>query len=95
MITKRNNFWLVKFGLPAACTLAVVLFLLSWSMRTHAQNNSEEHTPVHVTTDWSTRHMVYSAPSSQAQARRLQAEPRYVQQWRRQNAAVPQAHSAQ
>jgi hypothetical protein len=86
---------LVRFILAPACTLAVVLFLLFWSMRTHAQNNAQAHLPVHQTTDWSTRHMVYSAPSSSAQAQRLQAEQRYLQQWARRNSPAPQVPGAQ
>jgi hypothetical protein len=38
--------------------------------------------------------MVYSAPSSMAEAWRLQAEPRYLHQWTRRNLAPPQAQSA-
>jgi hypothetical protein len=43
-----------------------------------------------MTTDWSNRHMIYSAPSSMAQAWRLEAETRYVHQWTRRNAAALQ-----
>jgi hypothetical protein len=93
MNTKRNGKWLVRAGLAATGTLAIVVLLLSWGMRTHAQN-TQGHIPVHMTTDWSTRHMVYSAPSSTAQAWRLQAEPRYLHQLTRRNAAAPQAHGA-
>ena len=38
---------------------------------------------VHVTTDWSHRHMIFSAPKSLRQAFNLSANPRYVQQWNR------------
>ena len=93
MRTKRNSRWLVRSGLAAASILAVVLFV-SWGMRTHAQNNSQGHIPVHMTTDWSTRHMVYSAPSSTAQVQKLQAEPRYLHQWTMRHAAPPQAGGA-
>jgi len=58
--------------------------------RTRAQGNAQVHTPVHMTTDWSNRHMIYSAPSSMAQAWRLEAETRYVHQWTRRNAAALQ-----
>jgi hypothetical protein len=47
-----------------------------------------------MTTDWSNRHMVYSAPSSVADAWRLQAEPRYLHQWTRRNLKPAQAQSA-
>jgi hypothetical protein len=90
MNAKRNRRWLIRLGLASACTLAVALFLLTWGKRAHAQG----HTPVHMTTDWSNRHMVYSAPSSFEQAWRLQAEPRYLNQWTRRNAASSQAQGA-
>jgi hypothetical protein len=94
MNMKQNSRWVGELCLAAACILAAVLLLVSWSVRTYAQNNSQGHTPVHMTTDWSNRHMVYSAPSSMAQAWRLQAESRYLNQWTRRNAAPPQAQGA-
>lgn len=66
-------------------TIVVALVV---ARRTRAQGNAAGHAPVHMTVDWSNRHMIYSAPSSMAQAWRLQAEPRYVHQWTRRN-AVP------
>ena len=95
MKTIPSGTWIVRYGLIRACTLTVVLCLLSWSMRTHAQNAAQAHIPVHRTSDWSTRHMVYSAPSSPSLARKLEAEPRHMQQWTRRNTAVPQVQSAQ
>jgi hypothetical protein len=91
MNAKRNRKWLIRLGLASGCTLAVALFLLAWGKRTHAQG----HTPVHMTTDWSNRHLVYSAPSSMEQAWRLRAEPRYFHQWTRRNAVSSQAQGAQ
>ena len=91
MNRKWNRQWVVRWGLILGCTLAVAVFLLSWSKKTHAQG----HTPMHMTTDWSNRHMVYSAPSSLGQALRLQAEPRYLHQWTRRNAVPPHAQAAQ
>ena len=91
MTTKRTGKWLVRFALASVCALAVVLFLVSWSKKTHAQT----HIPVHMTTDWSNRHMVYSAPSSMAQAWRLQAEPRYLHQLIRRSAPAMQAENPQ
>ena len=92
METQWNRKQLVRFGLISVCTLAVALFLLSWGKKTRAAG---AHTPVHMTTDWSNRHMVYSAPSSMGQALRLQAEPRYLHQLTRRNAVSSQAQSAQ
>jgi hypothetical protein len=85
-----NRRRVVRWGLISVCTLAAASFLLVWGRRTHA----EAHTPVHMTTDWSNRHMVYSAPSSVVQALRLQAEPRYLHQWTRRNVVPAQAPSA-
>lgn len=76
MNAKWSSSWMVRLGLVAACVLTVSLFLLSRGNRMHAQ----DHTPVHMTTDWSNRHMVYSTPSSMSQAWGLQAEPRYFHQ---------------
>ena len=90
MKTQWYRRWVVRLGLASVCTLAAALFLLSWGRKTHA----EGHVPVHMTTDWSSRHMVYSAPSSIGQALRLQAEPRYLHQWTRRNVVPSQAQSA-
>jgi hypothetical protein len=93
-----NPKWNGRFArLSAVSTfiLAAALLLLSWGMKTHAQDGTQGgHTPVHMTTDWSNRHMVYSAPSTMMEAWRLQAEPRYLHQWARRNLAAAQAQSA-
>ena len=94
MNRKQNGGRLVRLGVASTCTLTAALFLLSWGMRTHAQDGAQGHTPVHMTTDWSNRHMVYSAPSSMTEAWRLQAESRYLHQWTRRNVATSQAQSA-
>ena len=91
MNAKQARWWVVRFALASVCALAVVLFVASWGKKTQAQT----HTPVHMTTDWSNRHMVYSAPSSMAQAWRLQAEPRYLHQLTRRNAPAMQPQAAQ
>src|ERR1700752_1343309 len=89
MHTKWSGRRLVRFGLASLCVV-VILFLVSRGKKTHAQT----HIPVHMTTDWSNRHMVYSAPSSMAQAWRLQAEPRYLHQLTRRNAPAMQPQAA-
>ncbi len=91
MSGKRNDRLLVRFGLASVCALAVVFILMARGKKTHAQT----HIPVHMTTDWSNRHMVYSAPSSMAQAWRLQAEPRYLHQLTRRNAPAIRVQAAQ
>ena len=92
MKTRWNRKQWVRFGLVSVCTLAVALFLLSWGKKTRAQGG---HAPVHMTSDWSNRHMVYSAPSSIVQALKLQAEPRYMNQWTQRNVKPTQAQAAQ
>jgi hypothetical protein len=76
---KLSRGWLIRLVFAGTLALAVMLV---WQ-RTKAQ----EHIPVHMTTDWSNRHMIYSAPSTLGQAWRLQAEPRYHQQLMRRNLA--------
>src|SRR4029077_2201946 len=44
--------------------------------------------PVHMTTDWSNRHMIFSPPHSTIDGLKLQAQPRYLHQWLRRNAAA-------
>jgi len=61
----------------SGATLALALLLLPRGDKISAQG----HFPVHLTTDWSHRHLVFSAPSSMMQAWRLQTEPRYLDQW--------------
>ena len=93
MNTRWNLSWAVRVGLAAGCTLAVALFLVTWVRKTHAQ--SKPHVPVHMTTDWSNRHMIYSAPSTAMQSLRLQTEPRYTQQLARRAAQATQTQSEQ
>lgn len=93
MNTKRNLNWAVRVGLAAGCALAFALFLVTWVKKTHAQ--SQPHVPVHITTDWSNRHMIYSAPSTVSKSLQLQAEPRYTQQLARRAARATQAQSGQ
>ena len=61
----------------SGCFLALALLLLPRGAKIRAQG----YFPLHSTTDWSNRHLVFSAPSSMMQAWRLQAEPRYLDQW--------------
>jgi hypothetical protein len=48
---------------------------------------AQGHSPVHLPTDWSHRHLLFSPPTSMAQAWKLQTEPRYWHQWYRHHAA--------
>ena len=91
MNAKWNAEWLIRSGLVSVSVLAVALLIVSWGKKTHA----EGHTPVHVTTDWSNRHMIYSAPSATREGLILQMEPRYQHQVLRRNAPATQAQRAQ
>lgn len=93
MNTRGNRRLVVQLSLISACSLTVAVFLLSWGMKTHAQGKG--HVPVHMTTDWSNRHMVYSAPSSMTQGWRLQAEPRYLHQLTRRASPASQSQPGQ
>jgi hypothetical protein len=68
----------------ALVVVGMVLFLplLQWA---RAQGRKA---PVHLTTDWSNRHMIFSQPSSMALSMRLWNEPRYGHQWLRRNPGV-------
>ena len=91
---KWNGGW-IRLGVASTLVLAGTFFLLTrGTTKTNAQEGEQGHTPIHMTTDWSNRHMVYSAPSSVGEAWRLQAEPRYLHQWTRRNVKPAQAQSA-
>jgi len=95
MNSKRNSFGLVRLSVAAVLTLVAALYLLSrGTTQMRAQQSDQGHTPIHMTTDWSNRHMVYSAPSTLAEAWRLQAEPRYLHQWTRRNLVAGQKQNA-
>jgi hypothetical protein len=83
-----NDSWMVRSVLISVFALAGVCFLAWRSSTTHAQ---APHVPVHMTTDWSNRHVVFSAPASSEQSRKIQADQRFIQQQlSRQNAAPVQ-----
>ena len=84
---KRSGYWIVRLILLSAAILALVM--VSASRRPGAQ--AQGHVPVHLTTDWSHRHVVFSAPGTFEQAMRLQNEPRYWHQWFRRYARTIQA----
>jgi hypothetical protein len=68
--------WLPQILLGAAIVIALVVV-----RGTNAQNG-----PVHMVTDWSHRHLVFSQPHSLMDGFKLSANSRYVQQWVRRNA---------
>ena len=78
---KKNSAWFLRWALITACSLAVAVVFVSRVTRAQTE-------PVHMTKDWSHRHMIFSPPSSVEKALSLQGEPRYQQQlWRRNGAA--------
>jgi len=60
---------------------AMILIALVIVGRSEAGN-----APVHMTSDWSHRHLVFSSPRDLMQQFKLSSSPRYVQQWVRRNA---------
>ena len=86
MSSKRKHAWVLRLAVVSLCALSGILFVASRSPKAHAQS----HVPVSMTTDWSNRHMVFSAPSSVGESLKLQAEPRYLHQLTRRNAAAAQ-----
>jgi hypothetical protein len=87
MKPKRKSAWPIRLALVSILTLSGILILASRSVKTYAQNETPNHVRMPLVTDWSNRHMIYSSPSTLSQAWRLQAEPRYLQQWMRRNSA--------
>ena len=61
-----------------ALTLLVLLTAFTCSAQTIAENK-----PDHMATDWSHRHLIFSAPKSSERQAQLLSNPRYVQQSKR------------
>jgi hypothetical protein len=62
MYTERKSRQLIRLAALSTLILATALVLLCWKTKAYAQNGAQERSPVHMTTDWSNRHMVYSPP---------------------------------
>lgn len=77
-MTSKNswNVRLTQILLGAVFAIALIVV-----RETNAGNN-----PVHLSTDWSHRHLVFSSPHDLRQHVHLLSNPRYVQQWVRRNA---------
>ena len=76
---ESNNSWRIR--LAQIFLGAVIVIALVWVHRTNAGNE-----PVHLVTDWSHRHVIFSAPHNLGQHVHLLSNPRYVQQLVRRNA---------
>lgn len=72
----------IRLGYPGS-SIAILLFILI-GLQTKAQAPVVNN-PVHLPTDWSHRHLVFSQPANYAQAWELQKEPRYFHQYVRQH----------
>lgn len=73
--------------------VAVLFFVILLGFQIEAQSPATN--PVHLPSDWSHRHLVFSKPANYAQAWNLQNEPRYIHQYVRQHtsAVLPLAAS--
>jgi hypothetical protein len=85
MSFNRHGARLIRVSLISVCILTGVVLIVSHKMKTHAQTSTLPR--VSMTSDWSNRHMLFSAPTSAEQAERLQKDPRYLQQVIRENLA--------
>jgi hypothetical protein len=72
-----------RFLRLGGCLSALVI--LGWVLTGHAAPPVQEGLP----TDWSHRHVIFSQPSTYEQVNRITSDPRYWQQWYRDN--VPRA----
>jgi hypothetical protein len=59
------------------------LVVLGWFLAGHAAQPAQEGLPM----DWSHHHVIFSQPATAEQAARVARDPRYWQQWARQNIA--------
>jgi hypothetical protein len=71
---KENIGGRVRVPAYLLAILAALAFLLAYKI--HAGNE-----PVHLRTDWSNRHLLFSEPKTLLDRFRLSTEDRYVQQW--------------
>ena len=63
-------------------TALILMTAFGWFLIGHATAPVRQGLP----TDWSHRHLIFSQPTTPEQAARLKQDPRYWQQWYRQNA---------
>ncbi len=74
MHEKQAKF--VRFGVFLFATAAVALSL---------SGQQSSHTRTSLVTDWSSRHLIFSAPSTYGKLAAVSQDPRYQQQWLRRN----------
>ncbi|MGA2336574.1 MAG: hypothetical protein WA383_08635 [Terriglobales bacterium] len=69
-----------------------ILAVLTLSSALLSQTSQDSNAVVHLPTDWSHHHLVFSTPAAPEQLERIQQDPRYWQQLlRRSHAARPEA----
>src|ERR1700737_1971893 len=76
---RLNRSWqirLAQISLGAALVIALVV----------VRGTSAQNDPVHMATDWSHEHLVFSAPKTLVGRFQASSDSRYVQQWVRRNA---------
>src|SRR3981081_3971788 len=76
---RLNRSWqirLAQISLGAALVIALVV----------VRGTSAQNDPVHMTTDWSHQHLIFSTPKTLIDQFQASSNPRYVQQWVRRNA---------
>ncbi len=79
---RRNQRSLLWLGISILAVLTLSSALLG-----QASRNSEAAAP--AISDWSNHHVVFSRPATAEQAERVEQDPRYWQQIRRQSPALP------
>ena len=62
-----------------------LLFIAVAAIAPGSATKGSKRVPTPLLTDWTSRHVVFSAPRTFEQALRLQRDPRYLQQWARRN----------
>src|SRR5208282_3037968 len=79
-------------GLPLLAVLTFSSVLLG--QMSQSETSEDSQAVVHLPTDWSHHHLLFSNPATAEQLKRVQQEPRYWQQlFRRSQAAPPEAES--
>jgi hypothetical protein len=80
----RLRRWLILCSTIAVCLIGLS-GISSGRLFARGEKIDGSYDRVPVVEDWSTRHLIYSAPGSLAQNLELQQQPRYIQQYLRRN----------
>src|ERR1022692_1607954 len=86
---------LLRLGLSILAVLilsSALLGQMSQGQMSQGQTSQDSQAVVHLPTDWSHHHLLFSNPATAEQLKRAQQEPRYWQQlFRRSRATPPEA----